>query len=537
MEITTKNRTYLSIYDDNKILPQQIAIFASSGHGKGLIQEAMVEEWRKRTNGIVLCIADPKNEAEYSFVQYEPKEKYHLNMLRKDGKMPNGYKCKLYHPFTFNINDKRKLPEINFYTVSLKSLTREDLSILAETPYSSESVKLMLRVIDDLGRKDGIFTFLHRVQKLVKGRKDKKKRIADPKNFYLDVGAGTSKSITEIAGFMSPFKKDYFISPESSPYNLDWQSILNDNENYHVFLSMFIRDDKMQQFTVLNLLQQIINNVEYAKKPILIVIPEVRKLCPRLPQGYKLFLSQAISNAMSTIRSKGRGMSSIIDSQVYDDTDDKIKETATVTLFGALSPGDSERVCKAMQYKRETREWLQGMEKNTFVWAGKEKEGKFRFFLPSHMHKEPEYNWIEEYKRHFADKMQNYREIINYMRNEYNSEEKEIADKINAEIKRKKLEEQRRKEEKEEKGKEKPKKEVKQDSNRDRLRKIAYEMYHDESLPKKERSYRKIADKLNLNHMTIKKYVEQYKKQIEKENPEDDSFEDGIDNQMQNMYG
>lgn len=520
MEITTAfNRTYLSLKDKyNKINSFQLAIFSSSGWGKGLTTEAIVEDWKESTGGIVLIIADPKKEAEFSFVQYKPKERYHLDRLKLDGIIPKTHSCKMYHPFTENI-PKYYLPEINFFTIPIKSMIRQDWSILAESSADTESIKLLLRVSEGLGRNDGLFNFLHEIERLSEGVASGKKFKRDPKNFGLRVRGGSAKSVTEIAGLLSPFKRNYFLRKQTCPHVLNWEEILTDNESYHVFLSMWLEDEKLQHFMVLNLINQILSNRHYAKKPILLVIPEVRVLCPRNPLGYKFFLSQAITKALSTIRSMGRGISSIVDSQNFEDTDDKIKGSATITLFGQLAPNDSERVAKAMQYKREIREQLQNMtHKNSYLIAGKEYQGAMRFFLPSHCHAEEEYNWIEMYRKHGLP-MKRYTDLIKEMKNEFLDEIKVINEKTKKEIKEEKeIREQVKVNKQNNDSSSKEKYQEREDKDKNRLMKLCYEMWNDSNLSKREKSFRAIGEKFEIHHLTAKKYILSWKNKLDEEN-------------------
>lgn len=537
MEILSRNnRTYLSLRDEyGKTQPFQCQIYAKSGYGKGLASEMLVEKWKEATNGIVLYIADPKNEAEATFCQYLPKERYHTERLKLDGVIPKTYSAKVYHPFTFNIPEGF-LPEINFFTLSIKDMSREEWSILAETSFDSETIKLLMRVSHDLKKNDGLFNFLHEIQRLVKGVKNKKLSNYDPKNFYLSVGAGTSKSITEVAGLLSPFKTNYFLRKDSCDLKLDWKNILTDNKNYHVFLSMWLKDEKLQQFMVLSLLKQVIENRHFAKKPILLVIPEIRVLCPIYPQGYKLFLSTALTNALSTIRSMGRGIFSLSDSQNWEGTDKGVKGSATITFFGELSTSDSEAVCKAMQYQRPIREQLQSMNyRNSYLMAGKENENAFRFFYPSHRHKEADYNWIETYKEFFSDKMVRYSELKKQMQKEIEKEEEEIRIRVEKILQEELAQIENKKNNKEEK-KEKPvKKEVEEDKDKQTIKKLCHEMFTNTLLDKKDRTFRAIGRKLNINHLTVKKYILNYKEPTADEHeetkmlpPDDFNFGEGI---------
>ena len=509
------NKTYLGFKDDyGKIQPFQLGIFAVSGHGKGLSEEFIIEEWKKETGGIVIYIADPKNEAEGSFVQYLPTERYHTDRLKLDGLKPQVHSCKLYHPFSFNI-PKGYLPDINFFTIPIKQMTREDWAILAESSWDSESIKLMLRVSDDLERNKGLYGFLHEIERLTEGKKSKKKAVSDSKNWYLSAGGGTSKSVTEIGNLLSSFRKNYFLRKDTCEYKLNWQEILSDSENYHVFLSMWLKDEKIKEFMVLSLLNQIISNRKYAKKPILLVIPEVKALCPRNPQGYKFFLSHAISKALVTIRSMGKGMCSIFDSQNWSDTDDKIKGSATITLFGKLNAKDREVVSKACSYGKSVKDNLRELVDNqcSYLMYDKEDDGIFRCLMPRHMHKEPHYNWIEMYKNNFPGKMKKYDDLIKYMRDEFNKEEKEIKEIIEKKINKEKDDEERNAIAKEQRDKPKEQtEEVKtEDKNKSTIMKICWERKQ-EGL-----SDRKIGVELNIHHSTVKKYVLKYQNKLDKE--------------------
>lgn len=515
---TIFNKTYISLKDEyNKIQPEQIQIYAKSGQGKGLAEEYLVETFHSQ-GYIVLILADPKNEAEFSFAMHYPEEIYHKNRLKLDGMIPETKNVKLYHPFTFKI-PKGFLPDINFYTIPIKRLSSEELGILAETPFESDSIKIMKRAKRNIPKDSGIYDFLHEIRRMVKGKKKKKHFDYDPKNFLLDLPSGTSKSVVEASGFVGSFIDNYFLRKETCPYSLNWKEILNNQESYHVFLSMWINDKKLREFLILSLLQQVIDNRHYSKKPILIVIPEIRNLCKRNPQGYSWFLSLAITDALSTMRSQGRGFSSILDSQNWDDTSDSIKGSATVTLFGKLNPQDLERVCKARSYNKPDREMLMNLKQNQFIMADFEQDKSFRFFLPRHCHKEPNYNWIEMYKKYFSERMKRYDDLIDYMKKELSEEENQIKKQIEQKRKQEKLEREREQRELEEKStksqkldSEIKKTKSKQSEAKDIIKKTMFEWIDNPNISDKEKTQRKLSEKFKIGRYIIKKWLdEKYK--------------------------
>jgi hypothetical protein len=444
MQQTNKfNKDYVSLVDDyGRVVAFQCIFFASSGHGKGMAEEGLVEEWKRTTGGIVIILADPKDEAEFSFVNFEPIEKYHRNRIKSDGMTPQSYPVKLYHPFSFNI-PKSYLPLINFYSFSLKSLDREDWAILSESKQDSATIRLLTRGCSELKKDEGLFNFLHNIEQMSEGKKKGKKLIEDPKNFYLKKPSGNAKSVVEISSLLSSFRQNYFLRKDSCNHKLNWEQILLDSESYHVFLSMWVGDLKIKEFCVLHLLSSAIKEIQrlsnkgLLKKPVLFVIPEIRRLCPARPEGYKEFLSEAIGDALNTIRSMGRGISFVGDSQDWSQTDERVRNSGE-SFFGKVGTKDKELICKALSYNKQKKEMLTDLsspdKKCCFIRFEHEEDGIYRFFLPRHMHKEEKYNWIEMFQKNGAE-MKIYDDLKKEMSEEYKFEENEIKEMVKKRIK------------------------------------------------------------------------------------------------------
>lgn len=453
---------YLGLEDEyGKVINEQILITASSGGGKTLASEGIMEEFHKK-GYLILVLADPKNEIELGFQMFKPKERYHLNHLRKIGKNPEAKKVKLYHPYTTNL-PREKLPDINFYTFSLKEFGRTEWGLIAETEYDKEIVRLMVQSSEEISKEDGIYGFLHHVQDSIKGKESGNIKKADWKNFGLESSSGTMKSITEISSYFRQFKKDTFLTKDSCPLNLDWKKIFSDREHYHVFFSKWIKDEKSRDLIILSLLEGILRNKDYLKCPVLVVLPEIRKICPFKPEGHKIYLSNSIKNALSLMRSSGRGMSSILDSQVYEDISQDIRNSATKTLFGQIGGGsDLDKICKFYGYKREIKEKLKNMPyRNCFILVGKEDEDVFTIFMSSAGHCEPDYNFVEMYKRKGLI-MKDYKKIHEMMKKDFKEEENKFKEKIK----------KREQAEKERKEKEKAEKEAKKQENQEVKKKV-----------------------------------------------------------------
>jgi len=525
MQLKTEVNTYLSLKDDyGKIRNEQILIIGKSGHGKGLALEGLAERFKKYGKFLVIAIADPKLECEFAYQMFEPIEKYHLGHLRKIGVHPSKQKIKLYHPYTFNIPPLH-LPPINLYTISLKEIGRPEWSLIAETAYDTETMRILLQASQNISREDGIYGIMHYIQNAVRGKRKGKERKYNPKNFYLEASSGTMKAVTEISNYLQPFKLDYFLTKDKCPLKLDWKSILTDQENTHVFLTSFIKDEKLRDFTVLYLLNGILKNKRYLKHPVLIIIDEIRTLCPFKPLGHKFFLSSAIKDALSMMRASGRGMSSILASTVWSDISEEVRNSATTTLFGAIGGGgDMEKIAKAFNYKREIRDQLKSPDyPNSYLIVGKEDMGSITIFFSSSRHAEPHYSFFEMYKREKPLEVKKYDDINEMMKKIYDNEVERFKNKV----KKLEMEEKEDKIKKESEKEYSKKEETKVKKVKSKLEKIKEETKQERIkrvLDCKEKnpewSWRKIGKECLINYKTAQKYYSIGSEEKDKEDEE-----------------
>jgi len=539
MRIKQDINAFVSLKDEyGKVINEQILVVAKSGYGKGLVLEQFAERFHA-LGYIVLAVSDPKHEVEFGYQMFEPEERYHLNHLASIGKLPGKQKVKLYHPFTFSIPTNRLLPDMNIFTIPIKSLGRKEWGLISEVSGENETISVLLKASADISNEDGIYSFLHTAQDSIKGKSTERKRKADPKNFYLEATSGTFKELTRISNYLRPFKNNFFLSKQSSSLNLNWKEILNDQESYHVFVSNFIgkKDEKLTDFIVLYLLESILKHKEYLKRPVVIVIPEISILCPFKPEGHKRFLAESVKDTLKVLRSSGRGMSSLLDSQVWNDIDEDVKGSSTQTLLGEFGNAkDIENISKSFLYKREIREQLRKSDtKNSYLIKGYEDDGGYKFFFPKSMHGEPHYNFEEMYRKHYQSKLKSYKVLVDKMRENLKSEELKIKEKIKNKEKKEKelldkknLEKEKREKEKESTEKSSDTKEQKIVESTEKIMKICYDIFNDVNLDKKDKTYRSIGKKLNLNHKTVKKYIDKYSDKQE-ENLDKDFVESFIE--------
>jgi len=531
IDIAHEDNTYLRVGSEEMDF---VGVYARSGYGKTLFISAIIEEYfRKKFT--VLILNDVKDSLELGFAMFEPKKKYHLDMLHKIGKPIETKKVKIYHPFTVNLPNT-KLPDMNIYGLSLKNLNRNQWSLIAESGNESETIRLLLNASTHMNKSDGLFSFLHQIEETVIGKKKTKTELkANPKLFHLRITPSTAKGLQQVASYLLPFQRDYFLLPEDSKLQLDWKTILNDNSSYHLFTTKWIKDEKIKQFCILSLLEEIVRNIDYATKPILIVINEIRFLTPERAKGYQEYLAIAIRKRLSVLRNMGRGVSGIFDSQVWVDCDAGVKASFTKNFFGELaSASDIEKLSKALKYRREVSDKLKRMElRNSYMVQGSEDEDPFVCWFPGHGHCESDLDFFEEYSKYFHDRMKSYKGLKEEMKKLYKEEETKIKDKIkNREKKEKKEVEEIQERREKNRNKNKDVEVVKEKVNllKDELLEERMKRTWEIKQQSPELSNRKIGLILGINHITVKKYLEKYKPIAEeKEKKEfESSFEDGV---------
>ena len=134
--VQTSDGNEIRIIKEN---PEQILVLGTSGHGKSIFIEKLIEAHHD-AGYIVVSLVDIKDEMELCYACMTPKEKYHLRQMDRFGIKPSSKKIKIFSPFTFSI-PKGNLPPINFFTIPIKTLRREELSMLCETHSDSNIIK------------------------------------------------------------------------------------------------------------------------------------------------------------------------------------------------------------------------------------------------------------------------------------------------------------------------------------------------------------------------------------------------------------
>ena len=266
-------KSRVSIKDETgKIYNDIILIFQVSGGGKTLTAESIAEMYHDE-GAIVISLLDIKDEFEHAYAMFPPQEKFHLDRLEFEGKIPSRKNVKIYHPFTFNI-PRYHLPEIRFFTFPIKSLNRERISLLTEKHSGSDTVDLVLDAVNHLPQNANLYDFGRYIQNSIRSKKrrffGKDIVFADKDSMFLETGKKGSKAdISEIVSLFKPFVDDYFLTPSDFQLNIDVRKeIFEHPEKYHCLVTRWIKDTKRKYFTVLSFFDEILNNIEHCNHPI-----------------------------------------------------------------------------------------------------------------------------------------------------------------------------------------------------------------------------------------------------------------------------
>ncbi len=532
-----QNRIYLASDKYGKKVVDNFfsLIIAGQGSGKSLFAESFIEEMHN-LGYIVIVISDSKNKYETCANIFPPIETYHLNMLKKIGKKPSCKEAIIYHPFTFNI-PKHKIPKHRFFTYPLKEITREELCFLLETKSDSNNIKLIMQSTPELKKDEGIYKLMHLIYDKISKEDDKIKGkiLLKPKGEFStpSIMAGKRDNLEEIQSAFLPFIKDYFLTPESCPLNLDFKELLNDQKHYHILVTKYIKDTKMKYFVMFSFIKKIIDNIDYSKYPVVFLIEEIGNLFPRDAKGYQDFFSSELFQQLLIMRSKGRGCSVIATTQNISSINSDIETAFTEKFIGKIgSIKEINNISKSLKLNKEMVDKIISLKQNRFFRLASLNDisEPFVMWFPSSCHMESFYNFEELYS-HFnkidPEKYPffNYSDIYAQIKEIQEKESKEVKKMAEKEYNKKKkqieleLYEKNKREEEKRKEKEEINKKIQlKEAIKNEIMKRVYEIVKSNEKIGNKISWRKVAEmikaeyKSKIDHKTAKKYYLEYEK-------------------------
>lgn len=418
-KIGMKETFDFQIEDNHNLFLANGIITHNSGHGKSLAAEQILETYYNEGYLIIVVTEKPGAPLEIGFANFKPSYKYHLDYLKDQQKIPREMPIKIYHAATLNIPITKDLPPINFFTIPIKSLTMQEITILLEVEEKNRAAIILDNTIRKLGSEENIYDLIWKAEKSISSAGKKVEGGIYIPHFDEDFHvkgseAGSKTNIDEILSTFRPLLRDYFLSNDKGAFNLDWKELLGDQKHYHIFTYTFIERKKTKYFIVNWILNQIDRYKELKKHPILIYVPEAKVFLPiRSKEAYIQKTANNFEEKLSTMRSSG--ISSIAESQGFYDLSEGYSGSITELLFGALNTEDMERLSKVYRVPIHVREKLNKIAKNNYFRVGSWREWSMVF--PSHAHKEEGQNFFQEYRKNHPEQMRNYKEFVKTLKN------------------------------------------------------------------------------------------------------------------------
>ena len=517
--------------------------FGSTGSGKTVGTERRIQN--KIDKGWLIALIDNKEKLETAYSQFPVEEQYHLKLLEKQGEsfeqlkqkalegntkaermLANYVKpVKVYHPFTYARDEKNgkyligsgKIPETHFLTIPITDIDDDLMYFLFEKDFDqNKSFEILQEAIQNLKPHEGIYDLMRIVSELVK---KKTKTVAgqeiimpDKDNWGLESGAaGTTQQREDISLLFKPFQRHGFLSERKNSLNIDFRELLQDTEHIHVLSTRYLKGNKkLRMFVKFWWMKQILELAEkISHPPILFGYPEAQLGIPRKPEGFMKVSSRYFKEKAQTIRVSGVDIQA--DTQTIHAVHTDVKELFNVAMFGNIGTQDIDEIKKVFQMSKYDLDDLKVLPKGKFFLYGKTDRGEVPIKMPTHAHAEEGDVYDEHFRRVYPNRMRNYHELVISRKKHFD----EILDKINteAQTKLRKLEEEAKRKEDEEVKVDKLKQEVATlktqikttKTEKGESRETILKKLWTEATTPRERSYRKLAEKLTAEGFPIGK--------------------------------
>lgn len=529
----------LSIFNKyDKISNSNIFVAGGVGSGKTCACESICEQYHNNGFLVIIVTEKPRAEFDYGFMAFEPVSQYHVEKLKIEGKSKSKKKIKLYHPYTKNFLNYvkempmyKKLPPIEWYKYPVSKCNENDFSFLLETNTKNDSVQMLLRATKKLKSHQGVNDLIYSIQK--EYRNENKKKTDDSyikpdfDNFGVSNGhSGTTKDIKSIATLFSIFKDDNFLTDKNDENLLDIKKILQDKEHVHIFQRKFLAGKKAKYYDFMRLTREILNNIEYATSPILLVFEEVKVWFPEKPRDtYINIAGEFVRDDLATIRNAGQyGCTTLANTQNIFDVHPSIRDSATEEYWGFLPTLEIDRLAKSLGLNTYTRNRLTKLKAGHFIKKGDFEVKEWTFLMPGHAHADEGLDFLKMWKKNYPDLVFNYSDFFK----QQEDIEKEKFNKFKATVQEDYRKEKERLAKSKEKKKSVPASEKvsiikdkikeKNKANKEEKMKMCYSLYFGECEQNALAVVKKLDEiGISISNKTVKAYAETYKQKKEQE--------------------
>lgn len=407
--------------------PSPLLIVGSSGTGKTMLEEYIVEEIEDNIKKTVsIFVVDAGDELESAFSILPATDKEQLEQLKFQREEPEPKNTKIWCVYSkkglnewINKTKKRfgdnKLPKMEFFTIGIKSLGKEEVEFLLETEEDKKSVRLFLKSKDSLKNNDDINEFKHLLKKFSKKEKKKiyGKLIETEEEPVADVS-----DLRDVLGSINIFEEDDFLMPQNFFLNFDIKKILNEPNCRHIIVCKTLKDDKkLRHFIPYFVLNEIERNISDCEYLVNLVIEEAQTLAPIRGRGHFDVLSKKMGDLIGRIRKRGKGVTVIFVGRSWDRISDSVKNECKKQIMFHLEQRDMQNFVKVRNLSKKVKDTIENLKIGEYVLRGYEWK-KIGCKVPRHGHKHHYQNFEEEYRKFYLDKLTDYTELINNVENQ-----------------------------------------------------------------------------------------------------------------------
>lgn len=499
----------------SKITSTQGLIMSDPGHGKTTLLESMINSFID-AGGIVIVIHDPKKKVELGFCQFNPEDiyDYHQEMLDYYGIKSKRIKVKVWHPLTVNIPNK-KIPEMQFFSFPLSSITTEDIIFLLESDQDKSNRELLTIAFSQLKKTDTIYEIMQKINAQMKRKELEKGNkfipLPDPTRFgLLGVKVGTTiKELNKIYTSLQDWKQNPIWQPETSIYTFDPKLVFQSEIKLHIFSTQFIQNEKTDCFVTKKLLDYIVKTKKlyFQKGNVLIINDESLSKFSEEDSGifYKQQLAKQYS-VMLTRENRNNGISSATATHSLGSLNKTLLASNPfnwLIIGKTMAKKDREALRDYYRFTSEHMDTLSKLEKNqwmTFQFPSipqdmSQNEG-LRTIPPPFRHCEETEDYFTIFAKEYPERMVNYHFISEELKKNMEEIEsqigkeavkytQEVVDKIEKQDEEKKQKEIVKEQKREEKVAEIQAKE-KTEEEKLKLQKDLYYMHYNKGMVYKE---------------------------------------------------
>ena len=499
---------YESLKGHGRYQNAMIMVAGSSGSGKTMMVERVFEELGNNLKSVNISITDVNDSVESGFMMFPAMDREHKKLIEMQNETTKGKPTLIYSPMSvegvkneiknsYSRGHKGLLPNINFFTINIKSLNRDTAGFLFETSESKGTVRLFLNAIDSLKDNEG----LEELKRIIMEKAKTKKIRYYGREIESDESKGDKKDAKEILSQLEIFERDMILMPSNYKGNINLKDIIRDNSHYHVFTYKYLNNDaKLRDFMVYYLLSEIDKYKGISNHTIVLLIDEIKNLAPFKAQGHKRILSAKIGELLDRLRKMG--FTIICCTTRYTKTDEMVRDACKFTYLFKLSTDDIDKLKKIMNYSKRQVHILSTLNTGEFVSLGYENMIKCAK-VPTFGHKTENFKFEDVYFKNFREEMVDYKELVKEVDELHKRERKETKEKKKLEIKKmkevikKEVKQKMKSSENAEKLKEMEEKEkFGKEEDRQKRDELVVDTFVKMKLGDKKPSYRNVADEM-----------------------------------------